>query len=99
MMPVDPAANSLLRFTTRTSGAPDAVATALPVGAAGLGANAGDIVVWPLSFERRFGVGALRNRATASRMKSAAGRRIQRARNRTRDRLHTMVTAGGDARD
>src|SRR5271154_6899005 len=97
MMPVDPAGNSLLRCSTRTKAAPGAVAGVLPIGVAGLGADAGDIVVRTLVFERRLGLGAFWNGAGASRMKSASGRRIECARNRARNRLQAMVPVAVDA--
>src|ERR1700735_800083 len=99
MIPVDPTGNSLLRFTARTRAAPGAVAGVVPFGVAGLGADAGDIVIRALVFERRLGVGAFWNGAGASRMKSASGRRIECARNRARNRLQAMVTVAVDARN
>src|SRR5208337_4335571 len=93
IIPVDPAGNSLLRCTVRTSGPADAVAAVFPLNAAGLGADAGDIVVWTPVLERRLRRGALRNCERASRMKSAAGRWIQRARNRTGNRLQAAMAA------
>src|SRR5580692_8087916 len=92
MMLVDPAGNSLLKFTTRTS-----AGAVLPADAMGSGADAGDIMIGSLVFERWIDLGTLRNCARASRMKSATGRRMQRARNRTRDRLQTAMPAAVDA--
>src|ERR1700735_67070 len=92
MMLVDPAGNSLLRFTTRTS-----AGEALPADAMGLGADAGDIVIGSLVFERWIDLGAFLNCARASRMKSASGRWIQRARNRAGNRLQAMVPGAVDA--
>src|ERR1700689_1595852 len=97
MRPVDPAGNSLLRFTTRTSGAP--VAAVFTGIAAESGADAGDIMVGAFVFERRFAGGALRNCARAARMKSASGRWIQRARNRAGNRLQAMAAVAVDARN
>src|SRR5580704_88412 len=97
MIPVDPTGNSLLRFTARTKAAPGAVAAVLPFGIAGLGADAGDIVIRALVFERRLGLGAFGNGAGASRMKSASRGWIECARNRARNRLQPMVTVAIDA--
>src|ERR1039458_3219681 len=93
IIPVEPAGNSLLRCSTRTSGAPDAVAAVLPMGKPGLGADAGDIMVWAPVLERRLCLGAFGNYARASRVKSAAGRWIQRVWNRAGNRLQAAVPA------
>src|SRR6202030_3056565 len=94
MMLVDPAGNSLLRFTTRTS-----AGAALLADAMGSGADAGDIVIGSLVFERWINLGTLGNYARASRMKSASGRRMQRVRNRPGNRLQTAMPAAVNARN
>src|SRR5260370_34784834 len=97
MILVDPAGNSLLRRSMRTIGAPDAGAAVLPVGGAGLGADAGDIMVWSFVLERRGSRGALGNNARASRVKTAARPRGQRVPKRTGNRLQRAVPAALDS--
>src|SRR5260370_22749022 len=98
MIPVVPAGNSLLRFSTRTSGAP-APGACVVVDVLRLDADAGDIVIRSLCFEWRIDRRAVGNCARASRMKSASGGRIQGARNRTGNRAQTTMGGAVDAGD
>src|SRR5437879_10179911 len=85
--PVEPAANSLLRFSVRTS-APPAAAEGAWIGE--LDTDAGGIVVVHLLLKRRINVSAIGDRDRTSWMESASGRWVQRVRNSSRYRVQTL---------
>src|SRR5271163_3874201 len=93
--PEDPAANSFVTFAVRTS--PLDAATAELCTA--LDTDAGDMMVWPLLLQRRIYLSAVGYRHRAARMKSTSRRRLERARNRPRNRLQAMVPGAVDTRD